>query len=72
MIEDAKKARRFLIEEIPKRREECEKEGHKYFSWNRYIITSRSSYHDKVSGMCCYCLTSLERNFNEEECNSIR
>lgn len=68
----ADRARKFIIEEIPKRRKECEANGHKDFFWNEYVINSQSSYNDKVSGMCSYCLTFSERPLNEEECNSIR
>lgn len=67
-----KGAREFLTEEIPRRQEECEKHGHKEISWRRYIVTSGSSYDDKVSGICRYCLTPLERNLNEEEIRDIR
>lgn len=66
------KAREFLIEEIPKREKECEENGHQNISWCRYVITSRSSYDDKVSGMCHYCLESFERNLNSKEVEGIR
>ena len=68
----SKKAREFLINEIPRRRKECEAEGHKKPYETQYVISSDSRYTDKVSCGCQYCLGSWERNLNESEARGIQ
>jgi hypothetical protein len=53
--------------DVNSRRNECLSEGHSEPYWFPYAVSNRSSHRDVVSGMCKYCLSSLERPLNGEE-----
>jgi hypothetical protein len=54
-------------DEVEAKRRECLSEGHRDPVFLPYTVSSGSNHGDKVTGVCNYCLTPLERPLNGEE-----
>ncbi len=68
--EMVERARDFIINELPKKREECRKEGHKNLIWHDIVIHNQMASENigTQKGFCSYCMTyDIERSWSKED-----